>query len=59
VSLSTLLARSKVMKKKIHITKLKEEIKEMKMLEIYIKSENARLKENSAKIQYENEQLKE
>jgi hypothetical protein len=51
VPLSTLLVRSKVKKKKRQIIKLKEEIKEIKMLESYIKSENALLKETSAKIE--------
>jgi hypothetical protein len=48
VPLSTLVARSKVKKKKRQIRKLKEEIKEMMMLERHIKSENALLKKTSA-----------
>jgi hypothetical protein len=59
VPLSTLLARSKVKKKKRQIIKLKEEIKEIMMLEKHIKSENELLKKTSAQIRDENEHLKE
>jgi hypothetical protein len=58
VPLSTLIERSNFKKKRRHVRKLKSEIKEMMVLEKHIKSENALLKETSAKIRNENEPLR-